>query len=139
VDFDKPLRLAIDARVQCVALGGVDSNVATSTSSTCSVVVVAGLPGRGASTNPSSRSSQNRERHFPTVDAVTPTAAATSVFDKPAAHLKTIRERNANAWEDLRRRSHPTSCSRSGSVNARTALRRPVLGITKDTINPART
>jgi hypothetical protein len=33
-DFDKPLRCAIDARVQCVALAGVDSNVATSTSST---------------------------------------------------------------------------------------------------------
>jgi hypothetical protein len=72
-------------------------------------------------------------------DAVTPTAAATSVFDKPAAHLKTIQERNANAWQDLRRRSHPTSCSRSRSINSRTALRRPVLGTTKDPINPART
>jgi hypothetical protein len=74
VDFDRPLRLAIDARVQCVALGGVDSKVATSTSSTCSVLIVAGRPGRGSSTNPSSRSSQNRDRHFPTVDGVTPTA-----------------------------------------------------------------
>src|ERR1035441_4624677 len=65
--------------------------------------------------------------------------AATSVFDKPAAHLKTIQERNANAWADLRRRSHPTSCSRSRSINSRTALRRPVLGITKNPINLART
>jgi hypothetical protein len=113
VDFDKPLRLAIEERVQCIAFSGVDSNVAASTSSTCSVVIVAGLPGRGSSTSPSNRSSQNRDRHFPIVDAVTPTVLATSAFDTPVAHCKTIRERNANAWEDLRRRSHRTSCSRS--------------------------
>ena len=34
VDFDKPVRSAIFARVQCVAFGGVDSKVATITSST---------------------------------------------------------------------------------------------------------
>ena len=88
--------MAIDARVQCVASGGVDSNLATSSSPTCPVVILAGLPGRRSSTNPSSHSSQNRERHFPTLDTVTPTTAATSMLDKPAAHLKTIQERNTN-------------------------------------------
>ena len=134
VDFDRPLRLAIDARVQCVAFGGVDSNVATSTSSTCSVVIVAGRPGRGSSDSPSNRNSQNRERHLPTVEAVTPTASATCVFGKPSAHLSTILERNANAWEDFRRRSHRTSCSRSSSVNSKTALGRPAIGMPKCTI-----
>jgi hypothetical protein len=139
VDFDRPLRFAIEERVQCVAFSGVDSNVATSTSSTCSVVIVAGRPGRGSSESPPNRNSQNRERHFPTVDAVTPTVAATWAFDTPVAHCNTIRDRNANAWEDLRRRSHRTSCSRSGSVNSKTAFGRPVLGIPKHTIILART
>ncbi|WP_372455793.1 hypothetical protein [Nonomuraea sediminis] len=37
VDLDKPLRLAIEARDQCVAFLGVSSSVATTTSSTWSV------------------------------------------------------------------------------------------------------
>jgi hypothetical protein len=43
VDFDRLGRLAIDA---CVQLVGADSNVATSTCSTCSAVSVAARPGR---------------------------------------------------------------------------------------------
>jgi len=97
VDFDNPERSAIFALDQCVAFSGVDSSVATTTSSTCSVVIVAGRPGRGSSQSPSSRSSQNRRRHFPTVEGVTPTASATSLFALPSAHCNTIRERNANA------------------------------------------
>lgn len=59
----EPDRLAINARDQCVALAGVDSRVATTTtSSTCSGVIVAGRPGRGSSTNPSRRASANRLR-----------------------------------------------------------------------------
>jgi transposase len=52
--------------------------IATTTSSTRLAVTVAGRPGRGSSQSPSSRSSQNRRRHFPTVFAETPTASATS-------------------------------------------------------------
>ena len=48
----------IDARDQCVALAGVDSNVATSTCSSGSALIDAGRPGRGPSSNPSRRSSQ---------------------------------------------------------------------------------
>ena len=118
---------------------GVDSNVATTTSSTCSAVIVAGRPGRGSSTSPSNRSSQNRDRHFPTVAADTPSAAATSLLDTPAAQANTIRERNANAWDDFRRRAHRTSCSRSSSVNSNTAFGRPVRGIPKHTIIITRT
>jgi hypothetical protein len=92
--------LAIEERVQCVAFGGVDSNVATNTSSTWSVVIDAGRPGRGSSTNPSSRSSQNRERHLPTVACDTPTTEATSAFARPAVHLNTIRDREPDRRDD---------------------------------------
>ena len=51
VDLDRPLRSAIFARDQCVAFFGIDSSVATTTSSTCSVVIVGGRPGRGSSTD----------------------------------------------------------------------------------------
>jgi hypothetical protein len=97
VDADRPERSAIFARDQCVAFAGVLSNVATTTSSTCSAVIVAGRPGRGSSQSPSNRSSQNRLRHLPTVGVDTPHAAATSWFECPSAHASTIRERNANA------------------------------------------
>ena len=109
VDFDNPDRSAIFARDQCVAFSGVDSNVATTTSSTCSAVILAGRPGRGSSDRPSNRSSQNRRRHFPTVGVDTPHTTATSLLECPSAHRKTIRERNANACEDFLRRSHRTN------------------------------
>jgi hypothetical protein len=129
VDADRPERSAILDRDQCVAFSGTDSNVATTTSSTCSAVIVAGLPGRGSSGSPSSRSSQNRRRHFPTVAGDTPHAAATSVLERPSADPSTIRERNANAWEDFRRRSHRINCSRSVSVNSNACLGRPILAV----------
>src|SRR5450755_4245037 len=43
VDFDSPVRLAIEARDQCVSLPGVDSSVATITSSTWSSRIRGGL------------------------------------------------------------------------------------------------
>src|SRR3954453_21069888 len=46
VDFDNPLRLAIDARDQCVAFVGVCSNVATTTSSIWSTLIDGARPGR---------------------------------------------------------------------------------------------
>src|SRR4029453_17304950 len=66
VDLDRPDRLAIEARDQCVAFLGVSSNVATTTASTCSTVIEGGRPGRGSSTNASSRPATNGARHFPT-------------------------------------------------------------------------
>ena len=80
VDSERPERSAIFDRDQCVAFSGVDSNVATSTSSTCLAVIVAGRPGRGSSESPSNRNSQNRRRHLPTVADDTPHSAATSLF-----------------------------------------------------------
>jgi hypothetical protein len=47
-----PVRAAIDARDQCVALRGVSSSVATITCSTCSTEIDGGRPGRSPSTSP---------------------------------------------------------------------------------------
>jgi len=69
-------------------------------------VIDGGRPGRGSSTNPSTRSATNRPRHFPTVAGVTRRSSATSLFDKPSAHASTIRDRNANACADFARRAH---------------------------------
>jgi hypothetical protein len=60
LDLDSPLRSAISARDQCVALRGVDSRAARITSSTYSAVIDGGRPGRGSSDRPSNRNSMNR-------------------------------------------------------------------------------
>jgi hypothetical protein len=133
VERDSPERAAILDRDQCVASFGVDSSVSTTTFSTCSTVIVRGRPGLGSSTSPSNRNSQNRRRHFPTVGADTPHATATSVFERPSAHDSTIRERNANACEEDRLRSHRTNCSRSSSLSANSVFGRPVLGMPQHT------
>jgi hypothetical protein len=52
---------------------GVDSSVATTTSSTCSSVIFLGAPGRSSSTSPSSRRSRNRTATFPPWAATPPT------------------------------------------------------------------
>jgi len=64
---------------------------------------------------------------------VTCSRAATSLFDKPSAHPNTIRDRNANACDDVRRRDHLLSCSRSSPVSSSSAFGLPVLGITNHT------
>ena len=96
VDLDRPVRLAIFVRDQCVAFAGVDSKVATTTSSTWSRVTDGGRPERCSSGSPSSRNSTNRARHLPTVTAAHPTRAATVLLSAPSAHPSTIRERSAN-------------------------------------------
>src|SRR5674476_476268 len=136
VDFDKPVRSAIFARDQCVAFAGVDSKVATTTSSTWSTPITGGRPGRGSSRSPSRRSSTNRARHLPTVPAAHPTRAATVLLSTPSAHASTIRERNANACDDFARRDHRVSCSRSSSVNTSSTFGRPVLAIPESITYP---
>ena len=97
VDLDSPLRSAIFFRDQWVACSGVDSKVATTTSSTCLAVMVGLRPDRGSSTRPSSRDSTNRDRHLPTVGIETPSCAATSLLVRPLAQANTIRDRSARA------------------------------------------
>jgi hypothetical protein len=129
VDLLNPVRSAIFDRVQCVALAGVDSNVAITTSSTCSALITGGRPGRASLTSPSKRSSTNRERHFPTVAAAHPSCTAAVLLSTPAAHASTIRDRNASACADFRRRDQRSNCSCSSSVRTSSVLGRPVRGI----------
>ena len=125
VDFDNPDSLAIDARDQCVASVGWRSRVLTTTNSIRSSSIVRGAPGRGSSVSPSSRLSTNRCRHLHTVCGHTPTSAATSLLDLPAAQPNTMRHRCASACEDFARRAHRCNVSRSSSVNTTAVTGRP--------------
>jgi len=49
------------------------------------------------------------------------------LLSTPSAQANTIRERNANACADFRRRDQRISCSRSSPVRTNSALGRPVL------------
>ncbi|GLY55225.1 hypothetical protein Lesp01_88800 [Lentzea sp. NBRC 102530] len=108
-----PDSAAIDRVDQCVALA--DSSAAAITTSTCSSEVVRGRPGRASSSNPSTRSITNRERHFATVPRCTPNSAAISLFEPPSAHHNTIRARNASACAVFRRRAQPSNALASSS------------------------
>jgi hypothetical protein len=110
-DCDMPNSAASDRVDQCVASFGVVANVRVITASTCSSATVRGRPGRGSSSNPSSRSANNRERHFRAVptSTPTPTLAATTVLPNPSAAASTIRERIANAFALLAPRVQATN------------------------------
>ncbi len=83
--------------------------------------------------NPSRRNATNRDRHLPTVGCDTPTLPATSLLLSPSTQPSTIRDRNANACDDFRRRAHRTNCSRSWEVNSNSTFGRPVRGIPSPT------
>ena len=126
VEGDRPARLAIEVLDQCVALAGLSSRVATTTSSTLSSRIDGGRPGRGSSSRPSRRLAMNRRRHLATVCSITRKSAATCLLVAPdAAQPKTIRARNATACEDFARRDQRCSWSRSPSDNTNSAFGRP--------------
>jgi hypothetical protein len=130
VDSDRPLRLAIEARDQCVAPRGASSSVAVRTSLTLSSRMDGGRPGRRSSARPGSRRSLNRPRHLATVDTETPSSAATCEFIAPgSAHASTILHRSAYTCVDVAARDPRTSSARSASVTVNGALGLPVLAI----------
>lgn len=51
------------------------------------------------------------------------------LIGEPSPQASTIRERKARACDDLRRRAHLVSCSRSSGVRSSSALERPVRAI----------
>jgi hypothetical protein len=63
-----PVAAAIERVDQRVAPTGRSSSVFTITRSTCSSLIVRGLPGRGSSCSPSNPRRAKRPRHLPTVD-----------------------------------------------------------------------
>ena len=125
VDFDSPVRAAIEARDQCVSLPGADSSVATITSSTWSSRIDGGRPGRGSSCRPSSRLAMNRARHRSTVDSSTPRSAAACLFVPPSAQRSTIFARSARYCAVFARLAHRISCARSASFRTSSAFGRP--------------
>src|SRR2546430_7247389 len=115
------------ARVlQCVASRGLVSSVSVTTSSTCASLTVRGAPGRGSSSSPSSRLARNRLRHFPTVCFVSRSFRATRVFVSSAAHPRMTRARCARACAVVGRRVQRCNISRSGSVNVKGGIGRPM-------------
>src|SRR5205807_8716234 len=129
VDFDSPDLAAIEVRDQWVASLGVSSSVATTTASTWSMLIDAGLPGRSSSTSPSRRAATNLARHLPTVTGAHRSCAATSLSLNPFAQASTILHRNANAWADVARLEHRSSVVRPSSLSSNAVLGRPVLAI----------
>ena len=92
-----------------VAFRGGFSSVSVIICSICASVSRRGVPGRGSSTSPSKRFSTKRRRQRPTVCRVIRKSVATSEFDRPAAHARTICARRARSYAVVRRRAH---CSR---------------------------
>jgi len=126
----RPVAFAIDRVDQCVSRsGGLSSSVFTITSSTRSLVIFRGCPGRGSSARPSSPLATNRARHLPTICGVTPNRPATSLFAVPSAHASTIFDRSASACALFGRRAHRSRTARSSSVSVNGAFGRPVAAI----------
>ena len=136
VDFDSPVRSAIDARDQCVALAGVDSNVAT--------IDVLDLIGGDRRRTPRTRLvdqpvqallhepgpplAHRRRRH--------PTSRPPACCPRPPR----TPARSATATPGPARTSpaapSASSCSRSSSVSTNTAFGRPERGIPHPTTYP---
>ena len=85
------------------------------TLSTSASPIVRGAPGRGSSSNPSSRCARNRRRHLPTVGSVISSTAATCLFERPSA-ASTMRARRARAWAVVGWRVERVSVVRSSVV-----------------------
>ena len=84
-------------------------------------------PGRGSSSNPSSRSTRNRSRHLQTVAPVTCTLLAAALLLNPSPHAKTMRARMAMACADLGRRASIASFSFSSGVKLSGLVGRPMI------------
>ena len=104
-----PSSAASDRVDQCVAFLGVLSRVRVITSSTCSSATVRGRPGRGSSSNPSSRSRTNLLRHLRALLTAIPSFAAIAVLPNPSAAASTILDRVANPFALVDRRSQAVS------------------------------
>ncbi len=116
---------AIPRLLQCVATRGVSSSVRTITCSTWSSVICRGVPGRGSSYNPSSRSRTNRPRHLQTVVCDMRSRLATVLLSCPSAHVSTIRARRARRGAVRERWANESSRTRSSSVRISATLGRP--------------
>lgn len=124
-DCERPVSAAISRVLQCVAFLGRDVSVLVTTSSTRSSVIRRGGPDRGASLSPCSRIVRKRSRHLQTVALDTPTRSATSSFDSPRLHCKTMFARSTSRCADFGRRTQRCSSARSSSLTVSSRSGRP--------------
>lgn len=106
----RPVARASERVLQCVAPGGIVSNVVITACSTWSSVTVRGVPGRGSSNNPSNRSRAKRVRHLPTVAGNRRRRRVTVLLFCPAAQSITIRARRASCAAVRDRRATDSRC-----------------------------
>src|SRR5579885_484621 len=123
---DSPVLCAIRRLLQCVLLSGIASRVCVTTASTCSSVIERGAPGRGSSSNPSSRFTRNRSRHLQPVAPVMCSRFATSPLLIPSAQPRTMRARMAIACADVGRRANMESFDFSSGVTLSGFVGRPM-------------
>jgi hypothetical protein len=112
----RPLVRAMARVLQWVASRGVDSSVKVSTRSTSASATCRGAPGRGSSSNPSSRWRIKRDRQRFAVAQLICSSRATSRIERPPALANTTRARIAKACAVVGRRAHRSSVSRSCAV-----------------------
>ena len=90
--------------------------------------MVRGAPGRGSSSNPSTRRVTKRARQRPTIWGETRSFLATVWLSRPRAHAKTMRARRAT-WGAVRARwANESSACCSGVVNTNGTFGRPIIG-----------
>src|SRR5262245_960814 len=121
----RPHGRALARGLPCVAARGAVAKVNVTTRATAASVTVRGAPGRGSSSNPSSRRVTKRRRHFPTVGWVTRSSRATAVWVFPAAHPRITRARKAVACAVFGRRAQFSSAPRSSALTSNVGIGRP--------------
>src|SRR5579863_1849389 len=132
VETDRPLARAIPRELQCVALSGRLSSVWVITASIRRSSTVRGVPERGSSRKPSSRSDRKRRRHLLTVTGSIPSCAATSLLCRPDAQPSTILARSAKACAVFRRFANDSSSVRSEAVTSTIASRNLLINQAQD-------
>ena len=104
--------------LQWVAVAGMVSSVAVTTSVILSSPILRGAPGRGSSLSPSIRLVANRTRHVATVTRVVLNRSAMARFVMPLAASSTIDARIASPRDVFRRRARASSSLRSSSLSS---------------------
>src|SRR5215831_10316540 len=118
LETDRPEACAINRVLQWVAVAGIVSSVAVTTSVTLSSPILRGAPGRGSSLSPSIRLVANRARQVATVTRVVLNRLAIARFVMPLAASSTIDARIASPRDVFRRRARASSSASSSSLRS---------------------
>src|SRR5574341_271358 len=124
--WDTPVALPMARVLHWVAALGGPAKVLFTNSMIFSSATVRGVPERGKSNNPASRSLTNRPRHLPTVCPQIPNSLATAPLVRPSAHRKTIRALNTTWCGAMRLLDCCSNTSRSDGDNSNAAVGLPL-------------